>query len=75
MRNQISYHLLVDGHEYFLSFVDFPWFQAAAVAQIMTVKRDGAVHLNWPMLDVDLTISSIAEPEKFPLTDREMNVC
>ena len=51
----------------FLSFTDFPWFYDAPVVKILKVERPTVDHLYWPDLDVDLSISSIEHPEKFPL--------
>lgn len=62
--------LLIDGHEIFLAFAEFPWFQEATVAQLTRVDRPSTHHLYWPDLDVDLATDSLAEPERYPLVSR-----
>jgi hypothetical protein len=34
------------------------------------VQRPQPDHLYWPQLDVDLTVDSIEQPERYPLTSR-----
>jgi hypothetical protein len=62
--------LWLGNRELFLSFADFPWFAEAPVAKILKVDRPAEDHLYWPDLDVDLSISSIEDPERFPLKSR-----
>jgi hypothetical protein len=40
------------------------------VAAVLNVQRLSADHLYWPDLDVDLSISSILDPARFPLVAR-----
>jgi len=54
----------------YLPFDDFPWFENATVAQIADIERPGRGHLHWPALDVDLTLDSIEQPERYPLVSR-----
>jgi len=65
-----GFWLLVDGQELFLSFADFPWFQDVAIARLMNVELLHPHHLYWPDLHVDLSLESIRNPERFPLTSR-----
>lgn len=65
-----GFWLLVDDEEHFLPFQDFPWFTAAAVQSILRVERPTPTHLHWPDLDVDLSLDSIAHPERYPLTSK-----
>lgn len=72
-----GFWLLLDGmdaaesaRELFLPFEQFPWFQAATVAQITRVERPSPDHLYWPDLDIDLSVESIEHPERFPLVSR-----
>lgn len=58
------------NEECFLSYVDFPWFATATVAQIANVQRQGRSVLHWPDLDVDLDFERIRRPERFPLRSR-----
>lgn len=51
-------------------FAKFPWFEAAAVGQILDVRLAGPGHLHWPQLDVDLAVRSIEAPDEFPLVSR-----
>ena len=59
--------LLVNGAEYFLGYKDYPWFKEAKVADIVNVQLLHDSHLHWPSLDVDLSLSSLKNPEGFPL--------
>lgn len=65
-----GFWLLLNDEELLVPFTDFPWFHAATIEQIMTVKWPTPDHLYWPLLDVDLSVSSIREPGAFPLTSR-----
>ena len=59
--------ILVDERELFMPFDEFPWFRAAPVEAILRVERPQPHHLYWPDVDVDLTLDSIENPEKYPL--------
>ncbi len=60
--------LLSKDEELFLPFNDFPWFKQASVAAIVEVQEESPGHFHWPTLDVDLSLESIRNPERFPLT-------
>lgn len=62
-----GFWLIVGGRELFLSFTEFPWFEAAAIRDLSNVELHGAGHLFWPALDVDLSVDSIEHPERYPL--------
>jgi hypothetical protein len=62
-----GFWLHIDGRELFVAFAEFPWFADAAVRQILNVHLPSPDHLNWPDLDVDLSLESIEHPERFPL--------
>ena len=62
--------VLVRGKEYFLPYGDFPWFQDARLSDIFDVKLQRKNHLHWRALDVDLSLESIADPNRFPLIYR-----
>ena len=62
-----GFWLLVDDRELFLPFEEFPWFKAAPVETILRVERPHPGHLYWPDLDVDLSLDSIKNPERYPL--------
>jgi hypothetical protein len=59
--------LLVLGVEYFLSYKEFPWFKEAKVSEIYNFELVHNTHLYWLKLDIDLSLQSLAQPEKFPL--------
>ena len=59
--------ILVQDKEYFLSYIDFPWFRNATLDQVLHVELLHDEHLQWPALDVDLSLDSLDHPESFPL--------
>lgn len=63
--------LLLDDHEHFLPFDEFPWFKEAPVRAVLHVERPHPHHLHWPTMDVDLHVESISHPEKYPLISKE----
>jgi len=65
-----GFWLLLSGTEYFLPFEKFPWFRTASRSQIRDVELLHAGHLYWPALDIDLSLDTIAEPDKYPLVAR-----
>ena len=65
-----GFWLLLGGEELHLPFDEFPWCRTATIEQIMTLEWPTADHLYWPMLDVDLAVSSIRAPASFPLVSR-----
>lgn len=65
-----GFWLLLENEELFVPFDLFPWFKKATVEQITSVERPTANHLYWPMLDIDLAVDSIRDPEAFPLLAR-----
>ena len=68
-----GFWVLIGDEELFLPFRDFPWFEAASVSAILNVELQGAHHLYWPDLDIDLTVDSIKHPEKYPLISKLMS--
>lgn len=65
-----GFWLLLGNEELHVAFAEFPWFRAATIEQITTLDWPTADHLYWPMLDVDLAVSSIRTPTNFPLVSR-----
>ncbi|WP_201321274.1 DUF2442 domain-containing protein [Pseudanabaena sp. lw0831] len=59
--------LLQNEEELFLPFCEFPWFRDANISKIFNVELPSPNHLYWPDLDVDLSVESIHNPERFPL--------
>jgi hypothetical protein len=62
-----GFWLLIDDRELFLPFETFPWFREAPVGAIHDVEMPQPGHFYWPALDVDLSLESIEDPERFPL--------
>jgi hypothetical protein len=60
----------VDERESFLPFAEFPWFREAPIAAVVRVEFTPPDHLHWPLLDVDLSVESLRNPERFPLVSR-----
>ena len=65
--------LLCRDREMFLSFKDFPWFKDAPVASLFHVEEPSPNHFYWPDLDVDLSLRTIEDPQRFPLVANSMN--
>jgi hypothetical protein len=65
-----GFWLFAAGREYFLDFDQFPWFRRARLDQIFTVELHHGEHLYWPLLDVDLDLDRIEDPERYPLVAR-----
>lgn len=63
-----GFWLLVDDKEYFVPFNDYPEFKLARVEQIYNVKRIGPEAFYWEELDIDIELSALSEPDKYPLT-------
>lgn len=68
--SQHGFWLFVNEREYFLAFIDFPWFRGATLQQLFAVELHHEDHLYWPALDVDLDLERIQHPEKFPLVSK-----
>ncbi|WP_082674163.1 DUF2442 domain-containing protein [Thiohalocapsa sp. ML1] len=62
--------LLLDDEELAVPFSDFPWFKSATIEQLCNVERPTEDHLYWPAIDVDLSVQSIRQPERFPLLSK-----
>ena len=59
-----------DGRELTLPFTEFPWFRGASEIALAHIERVDSDHLRWPDLDVDLTLTSIEHPERYPLISK-----
>jgi len=62
-----GFWLLLGEEEVLLPFDQFPWFRQATIEQLTTIEWPSPEHLYWPLLDVDLSVESVRNPEKFPL--------
>ena len=56
--------VVVNGKEHFLRFTDFPWFEYCNTAELRDVTSD-RWGVYWKSLDIDLSIESIENPERF----------
>lgn len=65
-----GFWLLVADEELLLPFEHFPWFRRATIDQISHVECPSPEHLYWPELDIDLSLASIRQPERFPLLSK-----
>ena len=63
-----GFWLFVKDKEYFLSYREYPWFKNAKLNDILDVKLLHRSHLYWPKLDIDLELSTLEEPGRYPLT-------
>lgn len=59
--------VLVNDHEFFMSFKEFPWFLKATIEQIYNLEFFHGKHLHWPLLDIDVDLESLKYPEAYPL--------
>jgi len=62
-----GFWLYVKGKEYFLPYDQYPWFKNARISEIFDVQLLHQSHLYWKNLDVDLEISSLENPDRYPL--------
>jgi hypothetical protein len=62
--------LYVLDHEYFLSYDDYPFFKDAKIKEIYQIELIHQTHLHWPILDIDLSIDVLKNPERFPLISK-----
>jgi Protein of unknown function (DUF2442) len=65
-----GFWLLLGTEELAVPYAQFPWFRKATVEQILAVERPTPNHLYWPLLDIDLSVESLRNPEAFPLLSR-----
>lgn len=63
--------LYVHDHEYFLSYDDYPFFKEAKIKDIYQIELMHQTHLHWPILDIDLSIEVLENPERFPLISKQ----
>ncbi|HET9114360.1 MAG TPA: DUF2442 domain-containing protein [Burkholderiales bacterium] len=65
-----GFWLLVEDDELFVPYSEFPWFKHATIEQIVLIERPTKNHLYWPLLDIDLSLESIRDPDRFPLISK-----
>jgi hypothetical protein len=59
--------ILVNDHEFYLPFTEYPWFLKATVQQIYNLQFLHGHHLHWADLDVDIDLNALKNPEAYPL--------
>ena len=59
--------LKIKDREYYLPYTDYPWFERAAVGDVFDVQLIGNERIRWEKLDVDLSLSILRNPDKYPL--------
>jgi hypothetical protein len=65
-----GFWVLLGREELPVPYAQFPWFRKATIEQITTVERPTENHLYWPLLDVDLSVQSLRDPDAFPLMSK-----
>jgi hypothetical protein len=60
--NKLGFWLQFGAEELYLSFVEFPRFEHATIAQITCVMCPSASRVYWPSLDLDLALDTIRNP-------------
>jgi hypothetical protein len=68
--NALGMWLLVDEREYFIPFGDYPDFKDATIDQINHVNFLPPDQLHWPLLDIDIELQALEQPENYPLIFR-----
>ena len=66
-----GFWLLLDSEELLLPFADFPWFRQATIEQLSDLSWPSPDHLDWPQLDVDLSLAPIRDPPSSTLAARK----
>ena len=69
-RAEVTHISRVKDREYYLPYDKFPWFKRAAVDDVFNVQLLGRERIRWDALDVDLSLSIIANPDKYPLVSK-----
>ena len=60
--------LYIDGEELFLPFDAYPWFLKATLDQIYNFEFHHKKYLHWPVLDIDVELDALKNPDAYPLT-------
>jgi len=58
--------VLLDDNEYFLPFEKYPDFRNATVGQIHNVRIVNGHNLEWPDLQLNLSVESFSQPHPVP---------
>jgi Protein of unknown function (DUF2442) len=65
-----GFWLLLGDEELFVPYAEFPWFKKATIEEIANIERPTPDHLYWPLIDVDLSVESIRNPNNFSLRSK-----
>jgi hypothetical protein len=65
--SQLGVWILINEKEYYMPFIEFPWFRHASPEHIHNVKEVSPNHYYWEDLDVDLNLDIIINPKAYPL--------
>jgi hypothetical protein len=68
--NALGMWVLIDDYEYFVPFADYPGFKNATIDQINRVDFHPPDQLHWPLLNIDIELHALDQPENFPLIFR-----
>lgn len=63
----VGFWLLAADREYFVPFADYPDFLQATIAQLYRLEQLSPTQVYWPDLDIDIDLTALEEPERFPL--------
>ncbi len=64
--------LLVGDREFFLDFEEFPYFRDQPIGAVQQVELLHQDHLYWPVLDIDLELDNLDNPQKYPLKSKAL---
>lgn len=59
--------ILVEEKEFFMPFIEFPWFLKATIEQIYNLEFFHGNHLHLPALDIDIDLESLKHLNLYPL--------
>ncbi len=60
--SKLGFWLQCGAEELYLSFLEFPRFEQATIAQLIHVVCISARRVYWPELDLDLALDTIGNP-------------
>ena len=66
-----GFWLLIENEEYFVPFADYPAFKQATIVQIYEMVVLSPTQFHWPELDIDIELTALQHPDKFPLQFQE----
>jgi hypothetical protein len=62
-----GFWIISQDMEYFVPFNNYPVFRQATVEQIYCLEEIAPGQLRWEMLDVDIELEALQNPERYPL--------